>query len=126
MPLPQGKAVVKGAERLLETVIEQPSIVAISTGHRHLNRIRMYRDFLIVDIACFIGYLMGFREILLKEDGYFEAPFHQLDLLHVLQASYERSIREINDRFEGGVHDRETTVRCPSCGRCGREPATAP
>ena len=108
-----GAGMVKGAERLLETVAANPSIVAIFTGHRHLNRIRMYRDFLIVDTACLIGYPMGFREICLTDDGFLAARFHQLDLPDLLQASWDRSIREVNDRFEGEVHDKETTVLLP-------------
>ncbi len=108
-----GRGIVKGANRLIETVARQPSIVAIFTGHRHLNRIRMYRDFLIVDTACLIGFPMGFREIHLKEDGYLVARFHQLDLPQVLQASYERSSLEVNDRWQGEVHDRDTEILLP-------------
>ena len=108
-----GRALVKGADRLIETVTRHPSIVAIFTGHRHLNRIRMYRDFLIVDTACLIGFPMGFREIHLKEDGYFAARFHQLNLPEVLQASYDRSILEVNDRWQGEMHDRDTEVLLP-------------
>ncbi len=64
------RGMVKGADRLIESATRQSSIVAIFTGHRHLNRIRMYRDFLIVDTACLIGgYPMGFREIQLKEEA---------------------------------------------------------
>ncbi len=51
---PEGQ-VIKGAARLIEAVTREPGIVAIFTGHRHLNRIRMFRDFLIVDTACLIG-----------------------------------------------------------------------
>ena len=108
-----GTGIVKGANRLIETVARQPSIVAIFTGHRHLNRIRMYRDFLIVDTACLIGFPMGFREIHLKEDGYLVARFHQLDLPQVLQASYDRSSLEVNDRWQGEVHDRDTEILLP-------------
>ena len=104
---------VKGADRLIETVVRQPSIVAIFTGHRHLNRIRMVRDFLIVDTACLIGFPMGFREIHFREDGTFAARFHQLDLPEVLQASYDRSSTEVNDRWQGEVHDRETEILLP-------------
>ena len=108
-----GRALVKGADRLIETVTRQPSIVAVFTGHRHLNRIRMYRDFLIVDTACLIGFPMGFREIHLQEDGCFVARFHQLDLPDVLQASYDRSSLEVNDRWQGEMHDRDTEILLP-------------
>jgi len=108
-----GKGLVKGADRLIETVTRQSSIVAIFSGHRHLNRIRMYRDFLIVDTACLIGFPMGLREIHLKEDGYFVARFHQLDLPQVLQASYDRSTQEVNDRWQGEMHDRDTEILLP-------------
>ncbi len=107
------KQLINGADRLMETVTREPGIIAIFTGHRHLNRIRMYRDILIVDTACLIGYPMGFREIHLKEDGYLAARFHQLDLPDVLQASYERSTREVNDRWEGELHDKETEILLP-------------
>ncbi len=61
---------VNNAERVLETVAENSAIVAVFTGHKHVNRIRMYRDFLVVDTACLIGYPMGFREVWFEEDGY--------------------------------------------------------
>ena len=105
--------VVKGADRLIETVTQEPAVVAIFTGHRHLNRIRMFRDFLIVDTACLIGYPMGFREIQLRDDGFLVARFHQLDLPQVMQASYDRSTREVNDRWEGELHDKETEILLP-------------
>ena len=104
---------VKGAERLMATVSGQPAVVAVFTGHLHMNRIRMYRDFLIVDTACLIGFPLGFREIHLREDGLLTARFHQLDLPDVLEASRERSSPEINDRWQGEVHDRETEVLLP-------------
>ena len=112
---PEGpnQGLVKGAERLIETVSRQSAVVAVFTGHRHLNRIRMYRDFLIVDTACLIGFPMGFREIHLREDGLLTAIWHQLDLPEVLEASRERSSPEINDRWQGEPHDRETEVLLP-------------
>ena len=54
-----GGQVIKAADRLMETVSRQPGIVAIFAEHQHMNRIRMHRDFLIVDTACLIGYPMG-------------------------------------------------------------------
>lgn len=112
-PEDPNQGLVKGAERLIETVSGQPAVVAVFTGHRHLNRIRMYRDFLIVDTACLIGFPMGFREIDLREDGLLTLRFRQLDLPEVLQASRERSSQEINDRWQGEPHDRETEILLP-------------
>ena len=112
-PEDPSQGLVKEAERLIETVSRQPAVVAVFTGHRHLNRIRMYRDFLIVDTACLIGFPLGFREIHLREDGLFTAIWHQLDLPEVLEASRERSSPEINDRWQGEVHDRETEILLP-------------
>ena len=105
--------VIKGADRLIATVTREPAIVAIFTGHKHMNRIRMYRDFLIVDTACLIGFPMGFREIQLQENGYLSTKFHQLALPEVLQASYDRSTREVNDRWQGETHDRDTEILLP-------------
>ena len=107
------KGIIDGADRLLATVNEHPAIVAIFTGHRHMNRMRMYRDFLIVDTACLIGFPMGFREIQLLEDGYFVTQFHQLDLPDVIQASFDRSSLETNDRWQGEIHDRDTEMLLP-------------
>ena len=104
---------VQGADRLIETVSRQPAVVAGFTGHRHMNRIRMYRDFLIVDTACLIGFPMGFREIHLGGDGLLTALWHELDLPEVLQASRDRSSPEINDRWQGEAHDRETEILLP-------------
>jgi hypothetical protein len=49
--------------------LQLPAVIAIFTGHRHINRIRMYRDFLIIDTACLIGFPLGFREVWLTDDG---------------------------------------------------------
>ena len=40
----------------METLVSHRSIAAVFTGHRHLNRIRMYRDILVVDTACLVGF----------------------------------------------------------------------
>ena len=107
------KGVVTGADRLLETVSAHPAIVAVLTGHRHINRIRMYRDFPVIDTACLIGFPVGFREILLEEDGYCRLRFHQLDLPELIRASFDRSTPEANRRWQGEIHDRETEILLP-------------
>ncbi|MYE89814.1 hypothetical protein F4X33_12540 [Candidatus Poribacteria bacterium] len=107
------KGMVDGADRLLETVKSSPAIVALFTGHRHINRIRMYRDFLVVDTACLIGYPMGFREVQLRDDGYFETRFHQLPLPALIQESYDKSSPETNNVWCGEIHDRNTEILIP-------------
>lgn len=109
----EGRGILGGADRLLETVKEHPAIVALFTGHRHINRIQMYRDFLVVDTACLIGFPMGFREIELRDDGYFVTRFHQLDLPELIQASYDRSSPEANNIWQGEIHDRDTEILSP-------------
>jgi predicted phosphodiesterase len=108
-----GAGMVKNADRLLATVREHPAIVAVFTGHRHKNRIRTYRDFLVVDTACLIGFPMGFREIQLRDDGYLIARFHALDLPELIQASAARSSPEENNGWQGEIHDRETEILLP-------------
>ncbi len=107
------KGILGGVDRLLETVEENPAIVALFTGHRHINRIQMCRDFLVVDTACLIGFPMGFREIQLQDDGYFVTRFHQLDLPELIQASYDCSSVEANNTWQGKIHDRDTAILLP-------------
>ncbi|MCZ6679527.1 MAG: metallophosphoesterase [Candidatus Poribacteria bacterium] len=102
-----------GANRLLETVKAYPAIVALFTGHRHMNRLRMYRDFLVVDTACLIGFPMGFRFIQLGDDGYFTTRFHQLDLPELIRASFDRCDVETNNNWQGQIHDRDTEILLP-------------
>ncbi len=108
-----GKGILKGADTLLETLTTHPAVVALFTGHRHINRIRMYRDFLIVDTACLIGFPLGFRQVRLCDNGAFATTFHQLDLPDLLQASYDRSTPEANNRWHGELHDRNTEILLP-------------
>ena len=113
-PEAPNQGLVEGAERLIETVSRQPAVVAVFTGHRHLNRIRMYRDFLIVDTACLIGFPHGVpRDPPGGGRVAHGEVWRQLDLPDVLQASRERSSPEINDRWQGEPHDRETEVLLP-------------
>jgi len=104
---------VNNPERVLETVVENSAIVAVFTGHKHINRIRVYRDFLVVDTACLIGFPMGFREVWLEEDGYFRTRFHQLDLPELIQASFERSDLKANQSWQGELHDRDSEILLP-------------
>ena len=108
-----GAGMVQNADRLLATVCEHPAIVAVFAGHRHRNRIRTYRDFLIVDTACLIGFPLGFREIELCDDGYFSVRFHALDLPEIIQASAARSNTAENNGWQGEIHDRETAILVP-------------
>ena len=75
---------------------ESPAIVVAFTGHRHINRITAYRDYLVVDTACLIGFPLGYRSVVLSDDGFFKTRFHTLDLPDLLQNSYDRSTLEEN------------------------------
>jgi hypothetical protein len=113
------RGLVQNAEKLVATISEHPAIAAVFTGHRHLNRIRMYRDFLVVDTACLIGFPLGFRIITLRDDGFFEASFHTLPLSEINAASYARSTPQENDRWQVEIHDRETQIFLPRLHRAG-------
>ena len=105
--------VIEYANRLLKTLATHPAIVMVLTGHRHRNRIRMVHGCVILDTACLIGFPMGFREIILHEDGLFRTRFHQLDLPHLIQASFDRSNCEENRAWEGEPRDRNTEMALP-------------
>jgi hypothetical protein len=109
--LPSG--LVKNVEHLIDTLSNYPAIAAAFTGHRHLNRIRMYRDFLVVDTSCLIGFPLGFRLIELADDGTFSTTFHTLPLPDLSAASYARSTPQENERWQGEIHDRETQILLP-------------
>ena len=108
-----GRGTINNADRLLNTISSHPAVVAVFTGHRHLNRIQAIRDFLVVDTACLIGFPLGFRRVRLNEDGMFTTTFCQLDLPEVLQDSYARSSPEANNRWQGELHDRDTEILIP-------------
>ena len=108
-----GRGVINNADGLLDTLSSFPALVAVFTGHRHLNRIQMIQDFLVVDTACLIGFPLGFRHVKLEDDGMFTTTFHQLDLPDLLQASYNRSTPEVNDRWQGQPHDRDMSILIP-------------
>ncbi|MBT3342564.1 MAG: hypothetical protein HN712_17380 [Gemmatimonadetes bacterium] len=108
---------VGDAQRLRQTLIECPSVVATFSGHQHINRIRLWRDVLIVDTACLIGYPLGFREITVDDDGFMESRFHVLNCPDLLADSEARSTLEQNQAFAGEVIDRDTTVLLPRLQR---------
>lgn len=107
------KGVVGNAAALMRTLSDLPAAIAVFTGHRHVNRIRLHSGFLVVDTACLIGFPLGFREISLFSDGHLSARFHQLDLPDLIQASYDRSDPEANARWQGESGDRDTDLLLP-------------
>ena len=114
LPDYEGKGgLVENAERLRNTLDHCPAIVAVFTGHRHINRITAHRDYLVVDTACLIGYPLGFREITLSENGYFATHFHALDLAQLIEDSYDRSTLEQNRVWQGQIYDRENEILVP-------------
>ena len=109
----EDSGLLTNATKLMSTITAHPAIVAVFTGHLHTNRIRFYRDILIVDTACLIGFPMGLRRIRLRDDGYMTTHFHTLDLPDLMQRSYQRSEPLQNERWQGEIHDRNTTVLLP-------------
>ena len=107
------RGVVEDAAKLRQTLADCPALVAAFTGHRHINRITAHRDYLVVDTACLIGHPLGYREVILSEDGYFTTRFHTLDLPQLLQDSFDRSTPEQNQVWEGHIHDRDTEILLP-------------
>lgn len=111
------KGCVEEAARLRETLCACSSVVATFSGHRHVNRLRLWRDIVIVDTACLIGHPLGFREIALHDDGFLEARFHVLPCPDLLAASQSRSTREMNERYSGEQMDRDTVLLAPRLQR---------
>lgn len=107
------RGLVEGATRLVKTLDESPAIVAAFTGHRHINRITAYRDYLVVDTACLIGFPLGYRSVVLSADGFFKTRFHTLSLPDLLQDSYNRSTPEENRVWEGHIPDRDAEILLP-------------
>jgi 3',5'-cyclic AMP phosphodiesterase CpdA len=112
-PGEDGSGCVKGSGRLLSTVSECDAIVAVFTGHRHLNRISAYRDFLIVDSASLIGYPFGFREVTLSNDGWFSTRFHRIEIPEVMEAYRQRDDAGEDDRWQGQPHDCDCDILIP-------------
>ena len=109
----EGRGCVEGSRRLLETVSQCPSIIAVFTGHRHVNRITAYRDFLIVDTACLIGYPFGFREVTLSDDGWFSTRFHRLTVPKAMEAYRLRDDAGEDEDWEGQPHDCDCDILIP-------------
>ena len=107
------RGVVEGTTRLVKTLDESPAIVAAFTGHRHINRITAYRDYLVVDTACLIGFPLGYRCVTLSADGFFKTRFHTLNLPDLLRDSYDRSTPEENRVWEGHIPDRDVDILLP-------------
>ena len=93
------RGVVEGATRLVKTLDESPAIIAAFTGHRHINRITAYRDYLVVDTACLIGFPLGYRCVTLSADGFFKdaLPYPQP------ARSAARFLRPLDARGESGL-----------------------
>ncbi len=108
-----GRGQVRGADILRQTLSDLPAVVAVFTGHRHINRITCFRDFAVIDTACLIGFPLGLREITLDSQGYLTSRFHVFDLPNLLQASRERSSTEVNNVWQGEVLDRDATILLP-------------
>jgi len=106
--------VIANADRLRSTIAECPAVaVAVFTGHRHRNRISVVQDWLMVDSGALVGFPMGFRELWLKDDGYFITRFHTLNRPDLVQASYDRSEPEANKISEGEEPDRNAEILLP-------------
>lgn len=107
------KGLIANAEKLVKTISQCPAIAAVFTGHRHANRISLYRDFVVIDTACIIGYPLGFRLLEVSDDGYLACRFVPLDLPELIEESRLRSSDEANRVWAGQIHDRETEVLLP-------------
>ena len=113
--LPDGTPVgaVKGSLQLRETIANCPAVVGVFTGHRHLNRISVVRDYLVADCGPLTVYPMGFREVWLKDDGYFSTKWHTLDSPEAVQASYDLQGEEQSRRREGEEWDMNAEILQP-------------
>lgn len=112
-PGEDGAGCVKGSGRLLASISECDSIVAVFTGHRHFNRITAYRDFLIVDSASLIGYPFIFREITLSNDGWFSTRLHRIEIPEVMSSYRQRGDAGEDDRWQGQPHDCDCDILIP-------------
>ncbi len=112
-PNEEGRGCIKDSARALATVSECASVVAVFSGHRHINRITAYRDFLIVDTACLIGYPFGFREVSLSDDGWFSTRFHRLKLPEVMAAYRARDDAGEDTHWEGQPHHMDCDLLIP-------------
>ena len=107
------KGIITNAAQLQTTLAECPAVAATFSGHRHTNRVRLFRDYVCIDTACLIGYPLGFRQITITDDGWLTSRWHTIDLPEILATSSQLADEEHNHRWEGEVGDRDTTVVLP-------------
>ena len=88
-------------------------MAATFSGHRHANRVRLFRDYVCIDTACLIGYPLGFREITVTDDGWLTSRWLTLDLPEILEASSQLATDEHNHRWAGEFGDRDITILLP-------------
>jgi predicted phosphodiesterase len=48
--------IITKAKRLQATMAACSTVAATFSGHRHANRVRLFRDYVCIDTACLIGY----------------------------------------------------------------------
>ena len=88
-------------------------MAATFSGHRHANRVRLFRDYVCIDTACLIGYPLGFHEITVTDDGWLTSRWLTLDLPEILEASSQLATDEHNHRWAGEFGDRDITILLP-------------
>lgn len=89
------------------------TVAATFSGHRHANRVRLFRDYVCIDTARLIGYPLGFREITVTDDGWLTSRWLTLDLPEILEASSQLATDEHNHRWAGEFGDRDITILLP-------------
>jgi len=62
--------IITKTKRLQATMAACSTVAATFSGHRHANRVRLFRDYVCIDTARLIGYPLGFREITVTDDGW--------------------------------------------------------
>ena len=105
--------IVANASQLQATMAQCPTVAATFSGHRHANRIRLFRDYVCVDTACLIGYPLGFREIIISDEGWLTSIWHTLDLPSIFAVAAQLDSKQNNDHWAGEFGDRECTVLLP-------------
>ncbi len=105
--------IITKAKRLQATMAACSTVAATFSGHRHANRVRLFRDYVCIDTACLIGYPLGFREITVTDDGWLTSRWLTLDLPEILEASSQLATDEHNHRWAGEFGDRDITILLP-------------
>ena len=111
------RGIINNAAGVQETLAACDTVAAVFGGHRHANRVRLFRDYLCVDTACLIGYPLGFRELTVDDEGWLTSRWHTLDLPDVLDAASQLGDEEQRHRWAGEFGDRDTTVLLPRAQR---------